>query len=345
MAGREVLVKALVLLVLLSGCSFFKSLVSDGGEAEVAAADAALQAGDLPEAANRYEAALVENPTNMAAATGAAAMALMRGDTARAESILEAIQPFAEGNEAEVFLRRAIVAQRAGDFDKVWQFGKASQLPAGLLLAGEAMLAEGERANARELLASVTGNLETTAQAYITLIDNPDPIIAGLSEAQALWSLGARSVAVRSVGDLLPRYPEDRPDRDRLLLTWASRAASVGESTIGMALLDSMKGLPQGQRWRKRATRAIVHCSAGRAVKCVKILESLEGTIRADALADARVTAAMVIAEKDPKTARALAGRYRSNAAARALYAAGYRKAAEAAALDGSYRNFLKAGG
>jgi hypothetical protein len=77
----------------------------------------------------------------------------------------------------------------------------------------------------------------------------------------------------------------------------------------------------------------------------VKILDSLEGAIRVDALADARVTAAMVIAEKDPKTARALAGRYRSNAAARALYAAGYRKEAAAAALDGPYRMFLKAGG
>jgi rhodanese-related sulfurtransferase len=281
----------------------------------------------------------------MAAATGAAAMAMMRGDTERAESVLAAIQPSAEGKEAEVFLRRAIVAQRAGDFDKVWQFGKASQLPAGLLLAGESMLADGERTDARELLESVTGNLETTAQSYITLIDSPDPIIAGLSEAQALWSLGARNVAVRSVGDLLPRFPKDRPDRDRLLLTWASRAASVGESTIGMTLLDAMEALPQGQRWRKRATRAIVHCSAGRGVKCVKILDSLEGAIRVDALADARVTAAMVIAEKDPKTARALAGRYRSNAAARALYAAGYRKEAAAAALDGPYRMFLKAGG
>ena len=207
------------------------------------------------------------------------------------------------------------------------------------------MLAEGERGEARELLASVTGDLQSTAAQYIELIDHDNPICAGLSEAQALWALGARKVAVRSVGDLLPRFPETRSDRDLLLLTWAGRAASVGESAIGMTLLDAMKGLPEGQKWRKRATRAIVHCSAGRAAKCVKILDSLEGKIKADALADARVTAALVIAKTDPEAAKSLAGQYRSNAAARALFEAGDAGAARKAALDGSFRKFLKAGG
>jgi Tfp pilus assembly protein PilF len=341
----EVWVNVLVLLVLLSGCSVFEGLFSDGGEAAVKAADAALQAGDLPEAAEKFESALAGNPENVDAATGVAALALMRGDTDRADAVLDAIQPLSGDRESEILMRRAMVAQRAGDFERVWQFGKASGQPAGLLLAGEAMLAEGERIQARTLLGAVSGTLQATAQAYIDLIDSDDPIVAGFSEAQALWSLGARDVAVRSVGDLLPRFPESRPDRDQMLLKWASRAASVGESTIGMDLLDAMKGLPEGQRWRKRVTRAIIHCSAGRSAKCVKILDSLDGKIRADALADARVTAAMVIAKKDPATAKALAGRYRSNAAARALYAAGFKDDAAAAALDGAYLKYLQAGG
>ena len=336
---------ALWLLLLLQGCGLFEGLFSDGGEAAVQAGDAALKTGDLPSAAGHYEEALAANPTNVDAATGAAGMALMRGDTAKADEILAAIQEVAGERLSEVLLRRAIVAQHAGDFDQVWKFGKASARPAGLLLAGEAMLAEGERQEARQLLESVTGGLESTAQAYITLIDDDDPIVAGLSEAQALWALGARNVAVRSVADLLPRIPTDSSDRDRRLLMWASRAAAVGEPRIGMALLDAMGDLPVGQKWRRRATRAILHCAAGRAEKCVEILDALEGRIPEDALADARVTAAMVIATKDPETAKALAGRYRSNAAARALYAAGYPDAAAAAALDGPYAQFLQAGG
>jgi len=339
-------VNALVLLLLLQGCSFVEGLFSDGGAAAVEAADAALAEGDLPSAAENYEAALAENPNNVDAATGAAALALMRGDTAQADALLAGVQDAAGERQSEIFMRRAIVAQRAGDFDSVWQYGKASNLPAGLLLAGEAMLAEGERAEARQLLDSVTGEkVEATAQAYITLIDDPNPIVAGLSEAQALWALGARDVAVKSVADLLPRVPEDRADRERRLLKWASRAASVDQASVGMALLDAMNELPPGQKWRRRATRAILHCAAGRGAKCTNILDSLEDKIHADALADARVTAAMVIAKKDPATAKSLAGRYRSNAAARALQAAGDREAAAAAALKGPYRKFLKAGG
>ncbi len=337
---------ALVLLLLLQGCGFIEGLFNDGGKAAVEAGDAALEAGDLPTAAEQYDAAFAENPDNVDAATGSAAMALMRGDTARADEILAAIQEVAGERQGEVLLRRAIVAQHAGDFDGVWKYGKASGHPAGLLLAGEAMLAEGERQEARQLLASVAGgDFEATAQGYITLIDDDDPIVAGLSEAQALWALGSRKVAVRSVADLLPRFPADRADRDMLLLKWASRAAAVDEAAIGMALLDAMAELPQGQKWRRRATRAILHCAAGRAEKCVQILDQLEGRIHADALADARVTAAMVIAKKDPETAKSLAGRYRSNAAARALYAAGDREGAAAAAMDGPYSKFLQVGG
>ena len=57
------------------------------------------------------------------------------------------------------------------------------------------------------------------------------------------------------------------------------------------------------------------------------------------------MTAALVIAKTDPEAAKALAGQYRSNAAARALFEAGDAGAARKAALDGSFRKFLKAGG
>ena len=77
----------------------------------------------------------------------------------------------------------------------------------------------------------------------------------------------------------------------------------------------------------------------------MEILDKLEGTAPADGLADARVTAAYIIGPDDPVTAKALAGRYRSNAAAQALHRAGRKRAARKAAPEGPFRTFLEEGG
>jgi hypothetical protein len=343
------MMSALVVVLLLPGCEIIQGLFQEDTTSEdVEAAAFLLQSGDLPGASAAYEAAAIAHPNSVDAVSGAAMMAMMRGDLATADSMLAEVEGQAGERIGEVRLRRAMIAAKLGeDFDQVWRLGVASGMPVGFLLAGEAALVNGEREEARAFFAQIEsdGAVGTTAGTYIALIDDSNQLVAGLSESQALWALGQRGAAVRSVADLLPRYPTDRPDRNQRLLSWASRAATVNRPKVGRSLLKAMDGAPAGQKWRKKATRALLLCAEGKGPKCVKALDKLENTAPADGLADARVTAAYIIGPDDPATAKELAGRYRSNAAAQALYRAGKKRAAQKAAPDGPFRTFLEEGG
>ncbi len=345
----ERMVKALAFVLLLSGCGFLEDLLGgDGAQEDVQAAEALLRSGDLPGASAAYDAAALAHPGSVDAVSGAAMMAMMRGDLTYADSLLLGVEEQAGERKGEVRLRRAMIAAQVGeDFDLVWQLGVASGMPVGYLLAGEAALVNGEREEARKLFDQVgtEGGAGGTALTYIALIDDEEPLVAGLCESQALWALGKRQAAVRSVADLLPRYPSEREDRNQRLLTWAGRAASVKRVKTGRLLLKAMEGVPKDLKWRKRATRAMLYCAEGKGTKCVETLDKLEGTAPADGLADARVTAAYIIGPDDPVTAKELAGRYRSNAAAQALHRAGRKRAALKAAPDGPFRTFLEEGG
>ncbi len=321
----------------LQGCGLFGG---DAGEEAAAAAKKQMQAGDLVGAGDAFETAARDNPESIDAATGAALSALMRGDTDAADAHLERVQKTAGDRMPEVRMRRAIVAQRARDWDAMREHGEASGLDAGLLMAGEAALADGEREEAEALFSRVTGATASVAQGYVDLLQSDNPVVAGLSEAQALWALGLRKVAVRSVAPLLADYPAAEGDRDEQLLLWAGRAASVRETETARSLAKAASA-DGDLGWRKSATLALVDCADGNTGRCKRGLERLEDEAPADGLADARVTGAALIARKDPQAAKDLAGQYRSAGAARALYAAGANQMAERSASDGPLSNFL----
>lgn len=330
-------------LLALAGCD-----KGEKAKEAAAAAEALLKAGDLPGAAAAYEAALAEHPKSVEVATGAAYMALLAGDAAKADQILAGVE--AEAGEAlpQLKLRRALVAARSGELEKAKEHGVASGLPAGKLLAAEVNLADGERDAAKTALAEIQGapgDVGAAASAYLALMADENPMVAGLSEAQALWILGEHKVAVQSAEELVLNLPDDRKDRDELLMVWAGRAASVGEANIARALLEATIFPPEGQAWRKVATSAIASCSEGDGPTCLSLFASLEGAAPEDGLADARATAAFLIASKDAEVAKQLAGPYVSNAAARALLEAGDPAAAQEAAPGGILSNWLKAGG
>ena len=112
-----------------------------------------------------------ENPESLDAAIGGAMAALMRGDTDAADAHMERVQDAAGERKPEVLVRRALIAQQAKDFDKMRQYGEASGLAPGLLLAGEAALVDGERDDAKVLLERVMGgDAEQTAKAYLQLL-------------------------------------------------------------------------------------------------------------------------------------------------------------------------------
>ena len=321
-------------MVVLIGCSSKE----EKAKAAADAAEALLKAGDLPGASAAYEAALKDFPTAVPVATGAAYMALLAGDAARADQILAGAEGEAGAELPNVKLRRSLAALHAGDLEKAKEHGLASGLPAGKLIAAEVNLADGERDAAKATLTeieSTPGAVGEVVGEYLALINSDNPMVAGLSEAQALWVLGERKVAVRSAEELVLALPEDVATRDTQLMVWASRAATAGEPSIARSLLDATIFPPDGQAWRKVATSAIASCA----------FNSLEGVAPADGLADARATAAILIAKQSPEVAKALAGPYVSNAAARALLEAGDSAGASAAAPGGVLASYLKAGG
>jgi tetratricopeptide (TPR) repeat protein len=335
--------KTLVLLITLQGCGLFGG---DGGSEASLAAQNQMQQGDIPGAAAAFEAAAAEHPESVDAATGAALAALMRGDTVAADAHLARVEQTAGERVPEVRMRRALVAQQAQDWDTMRQHGEASGIAAGLLLAGEAALADGDRDDAIALFEQVSGGgAEDVAKGYVAQLRNDDPIVAGLSEAQALWALGLRKVAVRSVDDLLGRYPAEQGDKDAQLLVWSGRAASVRETKTAKKLLASVSREAAGQPWRKRATQAIIHCAENKAKACVAGFEALDGDAPVDGLHDARVTAAALIAGSNAATAKELAGDYVSDGAARALQEAGALRLSRTAAPSGELSDFLNAGG
>jgi tetratricopeptide (TPR) repeat protein len=327
---------SLILVLSLGGCQIVQQLLNDPSKA-VAEGENKLKAGDLAGAATAYDDAAKKAPTNVDAASGAAYMKTLAGDFAAADALLAAAEPTAADKVGDIKLRRALVAMEAGDLDKVGEFAKASNLPAGKLLAAEVELANGNREEAKTLLEAAkadSGAVGATAGQYLALMGDANPLVAGLSEAQALWALGQRRIAVRSVEDLVKAYAETRDDGPDQLLLWAGRAAAVGEADIATSLLDSITVPPAGQAWRVQATHAMVVCVQGDGANCVSQFEALRPAAPADGYADARVTAALAIAEKDPGTARSLLEGLSGDTVARAWAAVGDKSSAAAAAAD-----------
>ena len=97
--------------------------------------------------------------------------------------------------------------------------------------------------------------------------------------------------------------------------------------------------------WRKNATEAILDCAEGKAKLCAQKLDGLEGQAPADGLADARVTAAQLIAPRDKAAARALVGDLGTDAAARVLLEAGDLEGATAVSAEGPLGAFIAGGG
>jgi len=327
-------------LLMLAACG------GDPSEA-LTAAESKLKAGDLAGAAQAYDAALADFPESVDAAVGAAYMDMLSGQVTDADAKLTTAEAHAGERIGEVKLRRALVAMKGGDLEKVKLFAKESNTPAGALLAAETELALGYAAAAKPLLEQAKGAggaVGATAEQYLALVNHSDQLVAGLAETQALWSLGQRRVAVRSVSDLVRAYQAAFEDGDAQVLLWAGRAASVGESDVALALLDTIVVAPPGQKWRATATRAIAACGAGDGAGCLSQFDALQALANASdgtgepppqqGLADARATAAIVIAAKDPATAQKLLSGLSGDSVARALAESGDVAGAAAAAQD-----------
>lgn len=312
-----------------------------------------LSAQDLPGARAECTRLLTENPESVYVAQFCAYPLLLEGKLDEADALLAKAEAFPKAVEEpalvkEIKLRRALVALRGGEkqFDNVKKHGQASELPAGLVLAAEVLLADAESDEALKLFktaASDSGVAGQTAQKYIEMLEAQDQVSPTLAEATALWALGQRTVAVESAEDLVKGLPEERADKNEQLLLWAGRAVTAGKPVVASGLLDAMGPPPEGQAWRVEATKAMIAIAEGDTATGIAIFTALSGQpegVPADGLADALATAAALT--KDPAIATQLAGAVKSSAAARGLYEAGAADAALAAAPEGGFKAFLE---
>ncbi len=310
---------------------------------QLAAATAALIDLDLDAAAASYEAALAVDASNLDAVIGRAYVAALAGDVAGADKLLQAVQGSAGPRVGEIRLRRAMLAAREGDLERVAKEGAGSKLPAGKLLAAEAMLADAEQDQALKLLREVVADdsaVGEVASRYLELLEDEDPSVAALAENYALWSLGEREVAVTSVGPLIRAISEGAWKNQELLI-WAGRAAAVGEPQAASDLLESIAFAPKGQSWRVRATRAMIRCAEQDVQGCLDGFAQLEGKAPPLGLLHAEATAAMTLAPEHREQALALLDERVSEATARAALAIGDPDLARRLAPAGPLADFL----
>lgn len=304
------MLSASTLLLTLLGCQVIDMVKEQLGGAvsdPAAEADALLATGDVAGAVDAYEAALLADPTNVDAAVGVAYGAFLSDDLERADEVLAGAEAHAGERLGEIKLRRALVALATGD-DSLREHAEASGTPAGKVLVAELLLADGEQDEAAEVLGTLRdspGVLGDTARGYLALLEDPDPSVAGLAENYALWALGERSVAVRSVEEVVQAMPEDSERKSAELLLWAGRAVGEGETQVASNLLEAITFPPPGQAWRVMATRAIITCADVKndetvsSEDCLAGFTELEGKAPADGLLHARATAAMLAGDAD----------------------------------------------
>jgi len=321
-----------------------------GGEVKTDAAEAQLESGDLAGAQSTYDGLAKDHPDAVNVAVGEAYMQMLAGQYDAADKTLQSVEDKAGDAVGEIKLRRALVALRSGNLDDVKKYGKESGLPAGQVMAAEVHLADAEVDDAITLLKeakSDPGDVGSTAQTYLTMLESGDALQAGLAEATALWAVGQRGVACEVAEEIVKALP-DNGDKGEQLLLWAGRAVTSGRSGIATSLLDELDlvGAPQGQEWRVQATRGLVFIAEGQNDEGIARFKALDAAIDAgfapwQGVADATATAAALT--QDKPTARALLQGSEGVPAARGLYAAGAGKLARnAAPNDSVFASFLE---
>jgi tetratricopeptide (TPR) repeat protein len=338
----------LLALTPLTGCDMVMDLIGGSSDpAEVVApARQALEAGELPDAATKYQEIVAAKPDVVDARVGLAYTQLLAGKLDDADRTLDEalmIEGITDAQKSEISLRRAIVALRKGDLDGTRKHGEASGLPAGQVLAGEVYLADAEAASAVPLFEqasqSGSGSVRDAAKKYLEYLNDPDR--AQLAEATALWALGQREEACETAEDLIRYLPQGTADRDQLLLLWAGRAVASGKPGVAEGLLDEMAGAPDGQVWRVQATRALVAVANGDLDSAAATFEALsKGGAPEDGMRDAIATAAAI--SNDADFARRISQGMESDAIARGLHAAGATSDAKSRGATGTLSRFLE---
>ena len=184
MAPQRSILKAVTL-----GCLFV--LASCGGSegptevpVERVSADRLLQKGDVDKALDLWAQRYAADPTSTVSATGLAYGAILEGDYAKADKLLEKVESLAGEDKnllGDTRLRRVLVAieqlkdpENAGDapllLERIAELGQKPGWPQGQVLAAEALLCLEEVEDAETLLTSLvdqSGAVGRAAKTYM----------------------------------------------------------------------------------------------------------------------------------------------------------------------------------
>jgi hypothetical protein len=347
LAGRSIV--GLTLLAATLGCANLQEMLGGGEPTEaIAAADGLAAGGDLPGAYEAYEALAASNPESVRVATGLAYMQMLAGELDAADATLAAVEGVASPEELQqLHLRRALVALRLQNLDRIREHGLASDLPEGRLLAAEVLLVDLEREEGTAILRELSGEpgaVGQTASMYVEMLSG-EASLADLAEVTALWSLGVRESACEASEDLVKQLPPDYEQKDMMLLLWAGRAVTSGLPNVARSLLDELTFPPPGQEWRLQATQAMIAIASGDTEAGMERFAALQGAaetgeLPADGIADAMATACMLA--PTPEARAQLVEGMESAAASRCLMEAGDLDGARSIAPPGILKTYLE---
>ena len=311
-------------LLLLSACDL-SGLIESKPEIDTTAAEDQLSSGQFPNAAAEYDKLLELDPTNIDAATGAAYLAILRGDYTQADAYLEAVQNASDTPQPEILMRRSLIAQQSQELDQAKKFALESGLDAGKLLASEIMIVDGGLDTALETLKSIKGaGFKSLADDYIELLQSEDDWLVALAEIQAQWAAGERTFAVEDAPSVLQKISTERYERiDEIRLTWATRALSMKKNQEASSIMElPFQSLDESQKWRVSGIKFMISCVTGDE-QCASKFDALEEIAPPQGYADMRITTAYLLKDDNPALSRELLANSKSPSAALVFEALG----------------------
>ena len=311
-------------LIVLSGCG--------GSEApqevpvERVSADRLLQKGEVDNALDIWSKRYAADPTSTSSATGLAYGAILEGEYAKADRLLEKVEGLAGENKdllGDTRLRRVLVAieqlkdpNNAGDapllLERIAELGQKSGWPQGQVLAAEALLCLEEIEDAEALLTglgSQEGAVGRAAKTYTQRISEDGESWQRLAEAEACWAVGQYQWPMETIVDTFKGLKkmvhsgnewEMRGDEEAVV--WASRAIRQGQLDVAEKLLKYNSNFDASQRWRVAATKAHLACAQGDVRRCVSKLKALKSDVPLGA-SDARVMGAFLLGSQHAEAA------------------------------------------
>ncbi|MEC8277932.1 MAG: tetratricopeptide repeat protein [Myxococcota bacterium] len=331
-------------LLLLSACDL-SGVLDSKPEIDTTAAENQLSSGQFPNAASEYNKLLELDPTNSDAATGAAYLAMLRGDYEQADAYLEAVQKASEAPQPEILMRRSLIAQQSQELDKAKNFALESGLDSGKLLASEIMIVDGGLESAVDTLKTIKGSgFKSLADDYLELLESDDDWLVALAEIQAQWAAGERTFAVEDAPSVLQKVSFERYARiDEIRLTWATRALSLKKTQEATSIIElPFESLEESQKWRVSGIKFMISCVTGDE-QCITKFDALEEIAPPQGYADMRITTAYLLKDDNPALSRELLADFKSASAALVFEALGAHEDALSAAQGSSLlSNYLK---